>query len=77
MYGYCWYYYIIIEELHDRVTNLFQKKDKRDGYLLKKELKDIVENELKIDFWKMKVVILVFFFSFVTSDKKVHNSDIE
>ena len=67
---------IIIEELNDSVTNFFQKKDKRGGYLFLKELKDIFENELKIELESESDMDFNIFFDFVKSDKMVQNSDI-
>ena len=69
---------IIIEELHDSVTNFFQKKHKLKGYFYLDEFKDILENDLKIslegtDEEKESVNI---FLDFVTSDQMVEGSDI-
>ena len=69
---------IIIEELHDSVTNFFQKKHKLKGYFFLDEFKDILENDLKIslegtDEDKESVNI---FLDFVTSDQMVEGSDI-
>ena len=67
---------IIIGELHDSVTNFFQKKDKNNqGYLLLDDFKEIMEKDLAIDY-KSDLENLQIFFDFITSDKMVEGSDI-
>ena len=67
---------IIIGELHDSVTNFFQKKDKNNqGYLLLDDFKEIMEKDLTIDY-KSDLENLQIFFDFITSDKMVEGNDI-
>ena len=67
---------IIIEELHQSITNFFTKKDKNNqGYITLNEFKDILEHDLKIDY-KSDIDNLQIFFDFVTSDKMIEGEDI-
>ena len=69
---------IIIEELHDSVTNFFRKRDKRGGYLFVDEFKEILQNDLIINTEgnEQEVEDLRMFIDFVSSDKMVQGSDI-
>ena len=70
---------IIIEELHDSVTNFFHKKDKKNGgFLFLDEFKEILEKELQISLegTQQEMDDFNIFFDFVTADKMVKGSDI-
>ena len=67
---------IIIDELHDSVTNFFNKKDKnKQGYITFDDFKDILYRDLKIDY-KSDIENFQIFFDFVLSDKMVEGEDI-
>jgi len=67
---------IIIDELHDSITNFFRKKDKNNqGYITFDDFKDILYRELKIDY-KSDIENFQVFFDFVLSDKMVEGEDI-
>ena len=67
---------IIIDELHDSVTNFFNKKDKnKKGYISFDDLKDILYYDLKVDY-KSDIDNFQVFFDFVLSDKLVEGEEI-
>ena len=67
---------IIIDELHDSVTNFFNKKDKnKQGYITFGDFKDILYRDLKIDY-ESDIGIFQVFFDFILSDKMVEGEDI-
>ena len=67
---------IIIDELHDSVTNFFQKKDRnKQGYITFNDFKDILNRDLKIDY-KSDIENFQVFFDFVLSDKMIEGEDI-
>ena len=67
---------IIIDELHDSVTNFFNKKDKnKQGYITFDDFKDILYHDLKIDY-KSDIEDFQVFFDFILSDKMVKGEDI-
>ena len=67
---------IIIDELHESVTNFIKKKDKNNlGYITLDDFKDIMEHDLKIDY-KSDIKNLQIFFDFITSNKMIEGQDI-
>ena len=67
---------IIIDELHDGVTNFFRKKDKDNkGYITLDNFKDILSQDLKIDY-KSDIENFQIFFDFILSDKMIEGEDI-
>ena len=70
---------IIIDELHDSVTNFFQRKTSiHGGYLFLTEFKEILENELQISVegTEQDKEDFQIFFDFITSNKMVQGKDI-
>ena len=69
---------IIINELHDSVSNFFQKKDKQNGFFFVEEFKDILLNDLEIktEGNGQEIEDIKMFIDFVSSDKMVQGSDI-
>ena len=61
---------IIIDELHDSVTNFFLKKDNNKGYITLNDFKDILYQDLKIDY-KSDINNFQTFLDFIVSDKMI------
>ena len=67
---------IIIDELNDSITNFINKKDRNNkGYITLNDFKDIMEQDLKIDY-KSDIENLQIFFDFITSNKMIEGEDI-
>ena len=67
---------IISDELHDSITNFFNKKDKNNqGYITFNDFKDILTQDLKVDY-KSDIENFQIFFDFVLSDKMIQGEDI-
>ena len=61
---------IIIDELHESVTNFFLKKDNNKGYITLNDFKDILYHDLKIDY-KSDINNFQTFLDFIVCDKMI------
>jgi len=61
---------IIIDELHDSITNFFLKKDNNKGYITLNDFKDILYHDLKIDY-KSDINNFQTFLDFIVCDKMI------